>query len=66
MASPTNPTLLPDPSCLHLVRLEADEQSMRAVVATTASEALCPLCQYRSESIHSRYVRLVADLPWAG
>ena len=37
-----------------------------SIVATTASEALCPLCQCRSQSIHSRYVRLVADLPWAG
>jgi transposase len=66
MARPTSPTLLPDASCLHLVRLEADEQFILAVVATTASEALCPLCQCRSESIHSRYVRCVADLPWAG
>ncbi len=66
MARPTSPTLLPDVSCLHLVRLETDEQSIIAVVATTASEALCPLCQCRSESVHSRYVRLVADLPWAG
>ena len=39
---------------------------MLAVVATTASEALCPLCQCRSEHIHSRSVRFVADLPWAG
>jgi transposase len=66
MARPTNPTILPDSSCLHLVRLEADEQSILAVVATTSSEALCPLCQCRSESVHSRYVRCVADLPWAG
>ncbi len=66
MARPTSPTLLPDASCLHLVRLEAAEQFILAVVATTASEALCPLCQCRSESIHSRYVRCVADLPWAG
>ena len=66
MARPTSPTLLPDASCLHLVRLETDEQSIRAVVATTSSEALCPLCQCRSESVHSGYVRLVADLPWAG
>ena len=66
MTRPTHPTLLPDASCLHLVRLEADEQFILAVVATTASEALCPLCQCRSESVHSRYVRLVADLPWAG
>src|SRR5260221_612961 len=66
MARPTSPTLLPDASCLHLVRLEADEQFILAVVATTSPEALCPLCQCRSESIHSRYVRVVADLPWAG
>ena len=66
MTRPTHPTLLPDASCLHLVRLEAEEQFIRAVVVTTASEALCPLCQCRSESVHSRYVRFVADLPWAG
>ena len=66
MARPTSPTLLPDASCLRLVRLEADEQFILAVVATTSSEALCPLCQCRSESMHSRYVRVVADLPWAG
>ena len=66
MARPTSPTILPDHASVHLVRLEADEQCILAVVATTASEALCPLCQGRSQSIHSRYVRLVADLPWAG
>ncbi len=66
MARPTSPTLLPDHASLHLVRLEADEQFILAVVATTTSEAFCPLCQSRSESIHSRYVRCVADLPWAG
>src|SRR6266446_1099566 len=66
MARPTSPTLLPDASGLHLVRLEADEQFILAVVETTSPEALCPLCQCRSQSIHSRYVRVVADLPWAG
>jgi hypothetical protein len=62
MVRPTSPTILPDHTSLHLVRLEADEQFILAVVATTASEAFCPLCQSRSESIHSRYVRCVADL----
>jgi transposase len=66
MARTTSPTILPDHASLHLVRLEADEQFILAVVAPTALEALCPLCQCRCESIHSRYVRLVADLPWAG
>jgi transposase len=66
MARPTSPTLLPDASGLHLVRLEADEQFILAVVETTSPEALCPLCQCRSQNVHSRYVRVVADLPWAG
>jgi transposase len=66
MARKKSPTLLPDPSCLQLVRLEADEQSLIVIVATTSSGALCPLCHCRSESIHSRYTRVVADLPWAG
>lgn len=61
-----SPTILPDPSGLQLLRLEADEQSIIAVVATTSSGALCPLCQCHSGSIHSRYTRMVADLPWAG
>jgi transposase len=66
MARKKPPTLLPDASCLQLVRLEADEQSLIAIVATTSSGALCPLCQCCSQSIHSRYTRVVADLPWAG
>lgn len=66
MVSPPSPTLLPDPTCLRLVRLEAEKQSILAVVETTSSEALCPLCQCCCEHIHSRYVRCVADLPWAG
>src|SRR5438045_8909830 len=35
MARPTSPTLLPDASGLHLVRLEADDQFILAVVETT-------------------------------
>ena len=66
MAHKQNPILLPDVSDLQFIRLETDEQSIIAVVATISSGALCPLCQCRSESIHSRYVRCVADLPWAG
>ena len=66
MATPANPTLLPDPACLHLTQLEASENRITAVVATIAPEASCPLCQQHSEKIYSRYVRLVADLPWMG
>ncbi len=60
------PTLLPDPTCLHLRLLDASETAIQAVVATTSEEAECPVCHRRSARIHSRYVRQVADLPWMG
>src|SRR5215469_9451628 len=66
MATPATPTLLPDPACLHLAQLEAAENSILVVVTTIASLASCPLCQHCSEQVHSRYTRLVADLPWMG
>ncbi len=60
------PTLLPDPTCLHLRLLDASETAIKAVVATTSEDAECPLCHQRSTRIHSRYVRAGADLPWMG
>lgn len=61
-----SPTLLPDPTCLHLTCVEMKDQLITAIVSTTAGEGLCPLCKCRSTRIHSRYTRLVADLPWMG
>jgi transposase len=60
------PTLLPDPTCLHLNLLDASESTITAVVTTTVEEAACPLCRRGSARIHSRYRRTVADLPWMG
>jgi transposase len=60
------PTLLPDPTCLHLQLLEGSSTVITAVVTTTSEEAQCPLCHRCSARIHSRYVREVADLPWMG
>ena len=58
--------LLPDPTSLHLTCFETNGQMITAVVTTTALEVLCPVCQCCSTRIHSRYTRLVADLPWMG
>ena len=60
------PTLLPDPTCLHLRLLDASDSAITAVVTTTSQETECPLCHQCSARIHSRYVRAVADLPWMG
>jgi hypothetical protein len=58
------PTLLPDPTCLHLQLLDGSSSTITAVVTTTSQGAECPLCHRCSARIHSRYVREVADLPW--
>ena len=60
------PTLLPDPTCLHLQLLDASDTTITMMVTTTSPEADCPLCHCCSERVHSRYVRQVADLPWMG
>ncbi|HEV2659931.1 MAG TPA: ISL3 family transposase [Ktedonobacteraceae bacterium] len=61
-----NPTILPDPTSLHLVQLEVEGKVITATVQTTAPEAQCPQCACRSTRVHSRYIRRLADLPWLG
>jgi transposase len=58
--------LLPDPTSLHLVHIETERNVITLVVRTTASEAKCSLCEKSSMKVHSRYTRLLADLPWMG
>jgi transposase len=59
-------TILPDPSCLHLLGLAADATAITATVTTTAATACCPVCGQPSTHVHSRYIRHLADLPWHG
>jgi transposase len=63
---PSAATILPDPSCLRLPRLTADESAITATVLTTPTSARCPLCGELSSRVHSRYTRRLADLPWHG
>src|SRR5437879_1053134 len=58
--------LLPDPTRLHLLHLEAESNVITATVKTTDETAQCPLCNCRSEKVHSHYRRVLADLPWMG
>jgi hypothetical protein len=59
-------TLLPDPTNLHLLQIEAEGAMITMVVQTVAPEAPCPLCNCPSTVMHSHYTRLLADLPWMG
>jgi transposase len=58
--------LLPDPTSLHLLHIETEGNVITMVVSTTACEAKCSLCERTSTKVHSRYTRLLADLPWMG
>ena len=58
--------LLPDPSSSHLLQRETEGNVITMVERTTASEAKCSLCGSTSTKVHSRYTRLLADVPWMG
>jgi transposase len=59
--------LLPHASLLHLDTWQADETATQLTLQVTSTQALvhCPVCRFPTRRIHSRYVRTVADLPWA-
>jgi len=43
-----------------------DDESLTVVLATTAPSSACPLCDFDSSRVHSRYTRRLADLPCFG
>jgi transposase len=51
---------------LHLDAWHMDDAARRLTLQVTSTRALvdCPVCQFPTQRIHSRYVRTVADLPW--
>jgi transposase len=59
-------TILPDPRQVELVTLSGTTSGISAVVRARACSTPCPVCGARSERVHSRYTRQVADLPCLG
>ena len=59
-------TLLADTDAIRLQLIRPAPSAITLVVNTTAAQAPCPRCRRRSSRVHSRYTRLVADLPWHG
>jgi len=57
---------LPDPSTLALEawHLDTPAATLTLQVTATAPHALCPLCQAPATRGHSRYRRVLADVPW--
>lgn len=59
-------TLLADPAAVRLDAVVSHSDAICLRVFAVQSRAACPLCKVSSQSLHSRYVRRVADLPWLG
>jgi len=51
---------------LELTQIEYHEDQLVLHVTATSPSALCPLCQQPAIHLHSRYRRVVKDLPCAG
>ncbi len=57
---------LPRPASLRCHQIRIDPDTVTIVVETTAPSGPCPICGRTSGRIHSRYTRVLADLPWQG
>jgi transposase len=69
MASPPShvQALLPDTSVLKLNSVKhQDDGEVLIMAAASGSVAYCPACHHASHSLHSRYARILRDLPWQG
>ncbi len=60
------PQLLPLSEGLELSHLERGEEQLRLHVTSTTRICPCPLCGQPATRMHSRYSRVVKDLPCAG
>jgi transposase len=56
---------LPLPPSLHVETLMLGNDSLTILASPDATDASCPLCGERSNRVHSRYVRTLADRSWA-
>jgi transposase len=62
---PAQPFVL-DPTRLHLLSISTDLAGITLHLRTCSDTACCPQCGCPSARVHSRYRRLLADLPWVG
>ena len=59
-------TLSADPEAIRIVSFVSNTDSIIILAQTSRTFAVCPVCNIRSNSLHSNYLRQVADLPWHG
>ena len=56
--------LIPNGLSVTGLHLEIDRITIHA--RSNSVTARCPICRQRSRQVHSKYIRSLADLPWAG
>lgn len=56
----------PEGTCLQVKHLEITSDEVTFVVTSTQPEGCCPLCEKRTSRVHSRYERMLQDLPFSG
>lgn len=59
-------TLLANPEIIRLEGFISEPSSITIVAHSKQKKPLCPNCNQPSTSLHSRYQRIIADLPWHG
>jgi transposase len=57
-------TILANPDVIRLESFISEPNAITVVVNSKQERPLCPNCHQPSSSLHSRYQRAVADLPW--
>lgn len=59
-------TLLADPAAISLELFVSHAKAITIVVRSIQKAISCPFCREISNSLHSHYIRQLADLPWHG
>src|SRR4051794_8901606 len=62
---PMLPACLPVPRSLRFKALLLGDDGLTILAAAAGETARCPLCAHCADHVHSRYVRTLANLPWA-
>jgi transposase len=57
---------LPDSLSLRLEHVRVSAEGVTLVTVTSLPFGRCPRCQSPSMQVHSRYKRVLTDLPWLG
>jgi transposase len=57
---------LPERTMLSLEAMHVDDATAAITLHVTSTQAgvSCPLCHVQTQRVHSRYTRILADLPW--